>query len=416
MDILLAVERLANFPAKLIAKNGELRIVGINSNGNFKNTELQNTRCFTCDITDSIKINEIQEHYQSIIKFSNEAIVTKTLEGVIISWNHAAELMFGYSEHEAIGMKMSNLFPSSMLHQEAKILTKIARGEHIDYFETQRRHKDGRILKVSISISPLYNISDDIVGVSTIIRDITQQKEHEKTPLQQQAKLQKMNKELSSFAHVVSHDLKAPLRAIASLSQWIEEDAYASLSEESKHNFKLLKSRVSRLDKLIEGILDYSSLQHRELTLETVNLTQLMEEVIDGFDHSKSFNITVEGDLPVIRANRTMMIQLFTNLISNAITHHHQTYGNVIVSVIDKSDRWQFTVEDDGPGIPPQYHEKIFTAFSTLKPLDKKETTGIGLAIIKHIVEVHGGTIYVESCEGQGARFIFTLLKEINHE
>lgn len=224
---------------------------------------------------------------------------------------------------------------------------------------------------------------------------------------QTNAALEKRNQELDQFAYVTSHDLKAPLRAIASLSVWIEEDLSDQLTAETQHQMRLLRSRVQQMEGLINGILQYSRAGRVTAELKTVDVKALLADVIDTPSPPPEFTIEVAAGMPTFLTERLPLEQVFTNLINNAIKHHHQLQGQVSISVQDQGEFYEFTVADDGPGIPPQYHEKVFAIFQTLEARDTVESTGIGLSLVKKIVESKGGTIWLESQAGQGAIFKF---------
>ncbi len=220
--------------------------------------------------------------------------------------------------------------------------------------------------------------------------------------------LKKRNQELDGFAYIVSHDLKAPLRAIANLSEWIEEDLEGILSEDNRQQMALLRQRVYRMESLINGLLDYSRAGRDQLTAQDVNVENLLVEIIDSLSPPKSFEILVTSPMPRFTAKRLLLSQVFANLIGNAIKHHHRAGGKIIIGVRDEGDFYQFTVQDDGPGIPPEYHAKIFGIFQTLKDTESNESTGLGLSIVKRIIETEGGAIELESAPGKGSRFRFT--------
>lgn len=223
--------------------------------------------------------------------------------------------------------------------------------------------------------------------------------------------LEKRNQELDQFAYVTSHDLKAPLRAIANLSEWIEEDIAEQLNEETRHQMNLLRGRVHRMEALIDGLLQYSRVGRIETATSTVSVAILLEEVIDSLAPPATFKIEVEPNMPTLVTEQLPLEQVFTNLISNSIKHHPRLDGKVRISVQNRDDFYEFAVADDGSGIDPQYHERIFGIFQTLEARDKSENTGIGLAIVKKIVEAQGGTIRIESQLGQGTTFLFTWQK-----
>jgi signal transduction histidine kinase len=215
------------------------------------------------------------------------------------------------------------------------------------------------------------------------------------------------NRELDQFAYVSSHDLKAPLRAIANLSEWIEEDLEGQASPEVKQHMNLLRKRVHRMEALINGLLDYSRVGRSHVPIETVNVATLLAEVIDSLDPPPTFRVEAKA-MPTIQTRRLPLSQVFSNLISNAIKHCHRDDGKIWITAQQKDKFYEFSVSDNGQGIAPEHQTRIFTIFQTLEPRDKTENTGIGLSIVKKIVETEGGKVWVESEPGKGATFCFT--------
>ncbi|MFB2922072.1 PAS domain-containing sensor histidine kinase [Aerosakkonema funiforme] len=222
------------------------------------------------------------------------------------------------------------------------------------------------------------------------------------------ADLEKRNRELDQFGYIVSHDLKAPLRAIANLSQWLEEDLQDRLTDETRHQMNLLRGRVHRMEALIEGILEYSRVGRLKTAEEVVDVSILLQNIIESLAPPTAFTITVEPGMPILKTERLLLEQVFANLIGNAIAHHDRPDGNIQISVLCQEDLYEFAVRDDGPGIAAEYHEKVFVIFQTLLPRDRVESTGIGLSLVKKIVEDKGGRISLESRQGMGATFRFT--------
>ena len=240
-----------------------------------------------------------------------------------------------------------------------------------------------------------------------VLNDTLEHRVEERT-----AEVEQNIKELEQFAYVTSHDLKAPLRSISNLASWLEEDLEEKHTDASREQLDLLRDRVQRMDALIEGLLEYSRIGRTERTIDTVDIAQLLGEVVDSLAVPEGFSIIIGDGMPVLNTERLQIYQVFANLISNAIKHHGSQQGSVQVAAKDLGSFYEFTVADDGSGIAPQYHEKIFQIFQTLQTRDYGSNTGIGLALVKKIVQEHGGFITLESEEGKGATFRFTWSKD----
>lgn len=245
--------------------------------------------------------------------------------------------------------------------------------------------------------------------LAEIIRKETERrKEAEAKLLSNVQNLEKSNKDLDQFAYVVSHDLKAPLRAIASLAEWIEEDLDDKITPESKANLELLRGRVLRMESLIHGILAYSKAGKNKGELKLIDLNKLILDIVDSIKPSSNINVDIQPDLPTIESEETKLHQVLGNLISNAIKYMDKQNGEIKINYFDLEGTCQFSIEDNGPGIEKEYHNKIFLIFQTLTARDEIESTGIGLSIVKKIIEDQGGKIWVESQLGKGSKFIFT--------
>jgi signal transduction histidine kinase len=217
--------------------------------------------------------------------------------------------------------------------------------------------------------------------------------------------LEKRNAELDKFAYVVSHDLKAPLRGIHNVVKWIEEDLHNELSPELKDYLQIIPQRTKRMEELINGLLDYARIRKVNITEET-NVEKLIREIAETI-LPKNFTIETH-DLPVFVTDKLKLEQVFTNLINNSVKYTNSEKGHIVISCIKKAEYFEFSVKDDGIGIAPEFHKKVFEIFQTLRDKHEKESTGIGLAIVKKIIDDQQGSIKINSALGEGAEFIFT--------
>lgn len=234
--------------------------------------------------------------------------------------------------------------------------------------------------------------------------------------------LAKSNSDLDQFAYVASHDLKAPLRGIANLSEWLEEDLADAMTDKAREQLRLLRGRVHRMEGLIEGILEYSRAGRSSEADEPVDTRALVEDTVELMAPSHDVTITIAPDLPTVMTPKIFLQQIFINLVGNALKHARRDGAKVEIGASEVGKNWEFFVRDNGPGIEPKFHDRIFGIFQTLASRDKVEGTGIGLAVVKKLVESRGGRIWVESALGAGATFRFTLpqaplnAKEMPHE
>ncbi|MGE0637343.1 MAG: ATP-binding protein [Bacteroidia bacterium] len=306
---------------------------------------------------------------------------------------------------------------SKGINETMRVVKKVASG---DFNERAKVFSKDEIGQLAIAFN---NMTDDLE------KNITERKKIEKELIETQIglekrvedrteelvqinkKLKSTNHELESFAYITSHDLKAPLRAIGSLSDWLYADYSDKLDEAGKEQLLLLKKRVSKMHDLIEGILHYSRIGRLDGEKEQIDMQQLIKEITELIQIPSHIKIVIEKKLPVILNYRTNITQLFENLLTNAVKYCDKSEGIIKITCDDLAGSWRFTVSDNGQGIDKKYHNKIFEIFQTLKTNGEMEGTGIGLTIVKKIVENSGGQIHLNSEPGIGTEFIITLPK-----
>jgi len=232
-------------------------------------------------------------------------------------------------------------------------------------------------------------------------------------------KVDNVNTELKDFASIISHDLKAPLRGIKTLANWILEDCKDKFDEKANEQMNLLLDRVERMYDLIDGVLQYSRVGRVDEGQVTVDLDKFVRELIDMVAPPENIEVTIENKLPAFRCQESHMMQLFQNLIVNAIKYMDKPQGKIRIGVLEENGSWKFSVSDNGPGIEEKHFERIFKMFQALSVKEEFKGTGVGLTVAKKIVDLYGGKIWVESAFGQGSTFLFTLPKqeqETTHE
>ena len=249
-------------------------------------------------------------------------------------------------------------------------------------------------------------VPPDLVLVHT--EDITERVRAREEIERRSAQLEAANRELADFAHIVSHDLKAPLRAISQLADWISEDYAEYLDEEGLHKLRLLIDRAQRMHRLIDAVLEYSRIGRGAEVRRKVDLNQLIGETVEMLGPPEHIQVIVEDQLPAVVGERTRLAQVFQNLLSNAIKFMDKPDGRVSVGCVNEGNHWVFSVADNGPGIEERHFARIWRMFQALSSRDEVESTGVGLAVVKKIVETWDGRVWVESTVGQGSTFYFT--------
>jgi PAS domain S-box-containing protein len=368
------------------------------------------------DVTDlRIAENKINDKSKEIndIRFAldESSIVTITdKDGILTYVNNKFCKISKFSIEELLGQyhyaDVSQIHSERILH---KIWLVVSKGK-VWSGELQKIAKDGSYYWVQSTIVPFLDANNEPYQYVSISTDITDKKLSEESLISALVDLEKNNKELDQFAYVVSHDLKAPLRAINNLAEWIVEDM-PDMPEDVKNNLSLLRGRILRMENLINGVLDYSRIGRTKIVNESIDMNLMLSQVIETIVPPEGFEVSVQDGLPEIFSAKILVYQVFSNLISNAVKYSDKPIGKIACLYVELDNFHQFTVQDNGPGIAVEYRERVFGVFQTIEARDKKESTGIGLSIVKKIIEEKGGTIYIESEDDKGTSFIFTLPK-----
>jgi len=462
----------------------------------------------------------------AIVNSSEDAIIGSDLNGHIISWNHAASLLFGHAPEAILGQAFALLFPAGQLPDHLTLIQLLEQGSAIGQFETMGQHADGNELPVSLSISAIRDATGQIFGLSLSARDFSNgyklaarlaqserhfrlvvnaapnamvlvgqngliemvndrtekifgygraelvglafdllvperfRKQHHEPQAPQMQQMQpaptlyalrkdgsefpveiglnpidtadgvkilsaivdiserqhfidelsRRNQELKDFAYVASHDLKAPLRGVSQLAMWITEDLEGQINEETREHLHLMRVRITRMEKLLEDLLLYFRADKLGGNIITVDFAELVRDVFELCCSDASFDLELQGSFPKAPTHKAALELVLRNLISNAIKHHDKKSGHIIVrSVASPEDtHYIFEVADDGTGIPPEHHERVFAMFQTLRPRDEVEGSGMGLAVIRKTIESLGGHISLNANQPRGAVFRFS--------
>lgn len=350
-----------------------------------------------------------REKYRNIIANMNLGLVEVDNDDHILMVNQSFEDMSGYTKEELIGKQGGKLFAVEKEIEKIKNENKKRLKGESNSYEIKIRNKKGEDRYWLISGAPNYDFNGKVVGSIGIHLDITGIKSLEVQKESLLKRLEKSNDELQEYAHIVSHDLKSPLRSIDALVQWVKEDNKDKLDEASLKNINHIETTLEKMEQLISDVLEYSSVGSENSKNEDINTNDLVKDLIKILYIPDHIEVKVHDKLPVIYGDKTKLQQLFQNLISNAVKFIDKPKGKINVKCEEVSDYYQFSISDNGIGIEEKYHEKIFKIFHSLNK--SKDSTGVGLSIVKKIVDLHDGKIWLESNPREGTTFYFTLKK-----
>lgn len=363
-------------------------------------------------------LKKSEEKFRMIFENVTDVICYVDTKGKVLDVNGRIEELLGYTPEEVTGKDFASV--GVLRIQDLPRLLRLFKqtvqtGKPVSPVELQLRHKNGS--KVTVEVGTQFiNTNGKVTGAVTILKDITEHRRAEQAMIclnkELQATVKKLtaaNLELIDFANIAAHDLKAPLRGIGSIAGILCAEYSDVLDEQGKKLLQVLVGRASRMYTHIDSILQYSQIGRTVKKTQKINIYKLLEEIVASIAPPPNIRISISKRLPTIECHKTLMVQVFQNLLDNAIKYMDKPQGQIKVDCVKEDHFWKFSVADNGCGIDQKYFEKIFKMFQTLNSRDEIEGTGVGLSVVKKIVETSGGRIWVESQVGAGATFFFTL-------
>ncbi len=348
-------------------------------------------------------------------------------EGLITYYNQRAAELWGRrpklvdpQDRFCGSIRLRRTDGSPLPHHESPMAVAVLTGRSTRHEEIMMERPDGTLVVASLNIDPLYDQTGRRIGSINVFEDITNYKQAQaqlqelNATLEQRVQgrtmeLERSNRELDQFAYIASHDLKAPLRAITNLAAWVSQDAAEVLPATSQEHLAKLRGRIKRMEVLMDDLLAYSRAGRKRHSPEPMNVTALIQTVVDLLAPPRGFVVKSSATIPLLRAERVPLEIVLRNLIGNAIKHHPQPGAGQVDVTVQQQGQWaEFNVKDNGSGIDPAFHEHVFEIFHTLKARDEVEGSGMGLTVVKKLVESRGGTIQIKSSVGEGATFRFT--------
>jgi PAS domain S-box-containing protein len=382
-----------------------VRWVGINTDIHDQKMASENR-----DVAEREKAEKLRASLAAIVEASDDAIIGKTLEGVITSWNQGAHRLFGYTAEEMVGKSIYLILPPGRELEEPAILAALARGE-VRRFETVRRRKDGRDIDVSVTSSPVRDASGRVVAISKVARDITDRKQAETALALAKDRAESASRELEAFSYSVAHDLRAPLRGMNGFAQVLLSTYKEKFDAEGQDWLEEIVLNAAKMGDLIDGLLSLAQLTRSELKPARVDLSQVVREAaarLAALEPQHAVELVVQAEL-YAQADLRLARALVQNLLANAWKFTRQVASaRIEFGAIAKDGEPAFFVRDNGAGFDMAFAGKLFVPFQRLHTADEFPGTGIGLATVQRIVRRHGGRVWAEGAVGAGATFYFT--------
>jgi len=421
---LLAGETLRDHATVLRRSDGSVRHVRIAANAQWDAGKLIHSRWFIRDVTDERLAESARGHLAAIVECSDDAIVSKTLEGVIRSWNRAAERLFGYTAEEAVGQPITLIIPPERVQEEQEILQKLRRGERIDHFETVRVAKSGRSIDVALTISPVRSARGVIVGASKIARDISEKKASEQAQqrtigelMRAEEALREADRRKDEFLAVLAHELRNPLAPIRYAVALAKREG-TRVTERRLQAQAIIERQVEHMSRLLDDLLDVSRITRGTLMLRRspVDLASVVaaaqeaaRPLIEARNHTLAVTLPQEPLRLVVDPVR--LAQVLANILINA-AKYTDSGGRIDLEAKRRDGELVIAVRDNGIGISAEMMPRVFTLFAQASPaIERSEGgLGIGLALVRGLVELHGGTVRAYSRGvGQGSEFVVRL-------
>jgi len=413
-------ECLADEPAQMRHRDGSVRDVLVSSNVCWSEGRFLHTRCFTTDVTARVRAErslrqlkertqQVQELLSAIVESSQDAILSKSLAGKITSWNRGAEDLLGYAASEAIGASVQLIIPPEMYEEENALLQRLAQGEAIAQFETVRVAKDGRRVDVSLMLSPIRDGQGQVIGVSSVARDISYRKQMEQ-------RLRKEDRLKNEFIAMLGHELRNPLAPIRSGVEFLRRTLAGGSG--SGQVCEMIERQVAHMSRLLDDLLDVTRITRGEIRLqpETIDVRTIVQRAVEASrplleSHRHELQVRLPQDELAVHGDAVRLVQMMTNLLNNA-AHYTPEGGRIEVSVEGLSDHITIRVKDNGVGLAPDLQDCIFDLFvrGPMPEHGSREGLGIGLSLVRMIAEHHHGTVEAHSAgPGTGSEFVVRL-------
>lgn len=351
----------------------------------------------------------------AMVDASEDAIIAKSLDGIIQSWNKGAAEMYGYATDEAIGQPVAMLCPPDRNDEVADFIEQIIQGGRVSHFESFRQRKNGDIFPASISISPIRDVTGKLVGASSIVRDISEQAglQEANARLQRQSDIEAANESLSKFTYSVAHDLRAPLRALHGFSELLREEYAEALGETGREYTDRISAASDHMANLIDDLLQLARYAQAAMNLQPVDLGAEVDKIaaeLQRDDPGRRVHVTIQHPAKAL-ADPLLIRAVLQNLVGNAWKYtSHQDEASIEFGTMPADDGSVcYFVRDDGAGFDPAYTGKLFQPFQRLHLSSDFPGTGVGLASVRQIIGRHDGRTWAEGAVGEGATFYFTL-------